>query len=76
VEGLLGRKPARASGSGAVRNRASQSVIEAMLEARGATPLNPREDDVFEARGATPLNPRENYEVSRKRDVATSVPPT
>jgi succinoglycan biosynthesis protein ExoA len=51
VEGLLGRKPARASGSGAVR---------AEPTARGSTPSNPRGDD---------------YEVSRKRDVATSVPP-
>ena len=42
VEGLLGRKPARASGSGAVRSQAA----------------------------ATP------YDVSRKRDLATSVPPT
>jgi succinoglycan biosynthesis protein ExoA len=43
VEGLLGRKPARASGSGAIRGQAHESAV---------------------------------YEVSRKRDVATSVPPT
>jgi succinoglycan biosynthesis protein ExoA len=57
VEGLLGRKPARASGSGAIRGQAHESG--------------------FRPRGATALNPRgENHEVSRKRDVATSVPPT
>jgi succinoglycan biosynthesis protein ExoA len=58
VEGLLGRKPARASGSGAIRSKANEL---AMLQARGTTPLNPRE---------------ESYEVSRKRDVAISAPPT
>ena len=36
VEGLLGRKPARASGSAAVRG--------VLCEARGSTPLNPRND--------------------------------
>ncbi len=46
VEGLLGRKPARASGSGAVRGEADESLLAAYEE------------------------------VSRKRDVATSVPPT
>ena len=76
VEGLLGLKPARASGSGAVRSQANGAVREAMYRARGSTPLNPGGDSVFEARGATPLNPRKDYEVSRKRDVATSVPPT
>ena len=43
LEGLLGRKPARASGSGAIRSQANEGVV---------------------------------YEVSRKRDVATSIPPT
>jgi succinoglycan biosynthesis protein ExoA len=62
MEGLLGRKPARASGSGAVRSEADASLLAAIYEARGTPPLNPR---------------KHNYEeVSRKRDVATSVPPT
>ena len=61
VEGLLGLKPARASGSGAVRSQANEAVIEARFRASGSTPMNPRGD---------------SYEVSRKRDVATSVPPT
>jgi hypothetical protein len=58
LEGLLGRKPARASGSGAIRGQANAS---ALLGARGSTTLNPSGD---------------TYEVSRKRDVATSIPPT
>ena len=59
VEGLLGRKPARASGSGKVRSQADESLLA-----------------IYEARG-TPLDPRNScQEVSRKRDVATSVPPT
>jgi succinoglycan biosynthesis protein ExoA len=46
IEGLLGRKPARASGSGAVRSEADESLLSAYEE------------------------------VSRKGDIATSVPPT
>jgi succinoglycan biosynthesis protein ExoA len=54
VEGLLGRTPARASGSGEVRAEPDESLLA-----------------IYEAR------PGNSYEeVSRKRAVATSMPPT